>query len=88
MLKKGGSASWYWQLLINVLRKTQQIHIQGPKSVMNTIVLSLNLLATLAQVAYSQASDPSECELILFNCPGGITDSCKLRSPFWNDRDV
>ena len=58
------------------------------KSVMALTVLILTLLATLTQIAHNQASDPSECELILFNCPGGLGDPSRSSSPVYNEREI
>ena len=60
----------------------------GPKSVMSLTVFSLTLLATLAQIAHSQAADPSECMVILSDRPGGFTDPGKSSSPMQSDRDI
>ena len=79
-MHKGGSAPSELQQLIIVFRETQQVYNWGPRSVMTFTLLVLTLLATLAQIAHSQASDPSECELILFNCPGGLGDPSKSSS--------
>ena len=87
-MHKGGSALCQLRLLIIVLRDTQQVHIWRPNSVMTLTVLILTLLATLTHIAHSQTSDPSECELILFNCPGGLGDPSKSSSPLSNNRDI